>query len=556
MSSLSDMFRYSSRLRGTTTLAVKSPTAVTVLILAAALGYWLWFGLTQRAIVWDDGISIIAAESILDHGYMEMPSGYVYQRGILPHYVLAGAIRVLGLNEFSIRVPSLVFALGSLWMLHIFGRRLTGGPLVGLAAMVLLLAFQMQTIHATGARTTYMSLQFFTLLAAYSAWRGYVQGDGRFRVITILALAGAFLSHAEGSALPLAIPMAASIALLLARRKSAWLLPLWIVGAVTLMGAISLNWLYSPSSAMPALTAQPGPDVPTVFGLNLNLVAWARTAFDPPHRVLIYVLGFAPFAVFVGVSGFRRKWDVINPASTYILLILTLSGLLLILGTPRTTPRLWLFVLPFLALVVADGAALLVQRFGPRVERWLKVNPVARSAALLLGASVLAALTGLGFYAAGSDKAGLAFKLVGPACQGWDCDKSMKAHYSSVRGQIQPEDLVIASSPFVARWYLGRVDGYLHEKIPTRSRGVGPRADYMEDEYLGIPLIDERDLHDFLEQRRRVWVVTDIKMGWTSGEEVPSFLDSRYERFLSDGIMTTYVHCGRSPCGRSPGIAD
>jgi len=203
MISPSDMFRHSSKLRGITALALKSPTAVAVLILAAALGYWLWFGLTQRAIVWDDGISIIVAESILDHGYMKMPSGYVYQRGILPHYLLAGTIRVLGLNEFAIRVPSLVLALGSLWMLYLFGRRLNGRPLVGLAAMVLLLAFQMQTVHATGARTMYMSLQFFTLLAAYGAWRGFVQKDGRFRVITVLALVGAFLSHAEGSALPL-----------------------------------------------------------------------------------------------------------------------------------------------------------------------------------------------------------------------------------------------------------------------------------------------------------------------------------------------------------------
>ena len=92
------------------------------IILAVALVYWMWFGLTQRYVTTDDIISTQAAQSILEYGYQRFPSGYVYTRGYIPHYMTAGAISVFGLNNFSVMLPSLLMALGSLWLTFLFAK--------------------------------------------------------------------------------------------------------------------------------------------------------------------------------------------------------------------------------------------------------------------------------------------------------------------------------------------------------------------------------------------------------------------------------------------------
>ena len=53
---------------------VRWHAATFFLLIALALGYWIWFGLTQRGIIEDEGISILMAEGILEHGYRDLRS--------------------------------------------------------------------------------------------------------------------------------------------------------------------------------------------------------------------------------------------------------------------------------------------------------------------------------------------------------------------------------------------------------------------------------------------------------------------------------------------------
>ena len=141
--------------------------AVVLLLLAIGLGYWVWFGLTQRTINADDGISILSAQSILDHGIPRLPSDFIYPRGLIPHYLLAASIGSLGLNDLGIMMPSLIFGLGTLCLVYLFARDALGSRWVGVAAIALLLILQTQAFYATSPRM-YISLQFFTMLAVYS----------------------------------------------------------------------------------------------------------------------------------------------------------------------------------------------------------------------------------------------------------------------------------------------------------------------------------------------------------------------------------------------------
>lgn len=91
-----------------------------IILLVVSSGFWLWFGLNQRSIDEDEGMSILAAQGVLKHGYPLLPSGFIYHRAYIPNYILAGSIGLLGLNDFSIILPSVLFALGSLWLTFLF----------------------------------------------------------------------------------------------------------------------------------------------------------------------------------------------------------------------------------------------------------------------------------------------------------------------------------------------------------------------------------------------------------------------------------------------------
>ena len=82
-------------------------------LFVAIMAWWTLHGLYGRSIVTDDGISLLAARGIREHGYPILPSGLVYARSYLAHYALA-------LRE----VPAL-YAQGSTGRIHaIMGRLL------------------------------------------------------------------------------------------------------------------------------------------------------------------------------------------------------------------------------------------------------------------------------------------------------------------------------------------------------------------------------------------------------------------------------------------------
>lgn len=236
-------------------------SVVMAVLLVVALVYWLWFGLTQRYVTTDDIISTQAAQIILEYGYQRFPSGYVYTRGYVPHYMIAGAIKVFGLNNFSVMLPSLLMALGSLWLTFLFARDVLGRPWLGVATGVLLVALDIQTFYATSPRM-YMTFQFFTLLAAYSAWRGYVNGDKKFTLLTFLAVSAAIMTHVEAGILVVSIPASVMLFMLWTKGKlpsfAALLSFQNIAGVVVLTSAILFRYVYSIPGAMPTISDHGG----------------------------------------------------------------------------------------------------------------------------------------------------------------------------------------------------------------------------------------------------------------------------------------------------------
>jgi len=522
------------------------------LLLLIGLAYWLWFGLAQRTINEDDGISILAAQGILDHGIPRLESGFIYDRGLIPHYLLAASIGSLGLNDLGIMMPSLIFGLGSLWLVYLFARDVLGRRWVGVAAIALLLMLQTQAIYATGPRM-YMSLQFFTMLAAYSGWRGYVQGSRPFQLVTLLAIAAAMLSQKQGAALVVAIPLAVLMVTWINRQRIPSVLSVWnLAGVILVVLAGLFLFVYEIPDAMQQIAFHGGLKQDHV-GLFLNPNQWTSLAFQS-QVVFPFGLSFLPIAVFLAAKAFFWRQPDPHLGLTYVLLLFAAGGLAVLIFVNFAEARFWFFILPFNAVIVCASVAALLEHLGSTPKKWFRRNFAGSVVLILLLAGGVAANSGFVFAERGANGVKRLVAMgYGPPCmesyqtRSWPWCSDQESRYATLRQEVAPGDLLISSNPWLTNYYLGRVDGLLREK---RGRdGSFTSFDYPKEEYFGIPIIDTLDeLLQLAEGDQRVWVIEDPKVVYYSSEKTRRFVDGTYVRRYEDKVLATYVNCLEPPC--------
>ena len=520
-------------------MALRRAGAATAALLGVAAVYWIWFGLTQRSIVGDDGISLLAARGILDHGYPRLPSGFLYARAYVPEYLLAASIAAIGWNDVAIMLPSLGMALTSVWLTVRIGAEILGRPLVGLTAAAFLVILQAQTFYATSARM-YMPLQTFTLVAVYAAWRGFARGERRFQLVTALAIAAAVLSHQQGGALLLAVPLG-----VLAVRAMQGAARPPISGRAVLV-ATALLWLtfyavviYQPESGFPSVSMHSGVDADSA-GLNLNVVQWVRHVLVAERMVPLGVL-FAPALVWLVASALRAPGVGGHAGLVFATVVFVATALAIVANVKNVHWRFWVMLLPLQVLLVTRGAAALVDSTEPRRRLVLACGVWAF---VVLGVS--AAAFGPGAYA------GYVVRAYGLPCRSGPCSPDVESQHASLRAALDPGDTIVSTNPMVTYYYLRRVDGFL------RERRDGDRFTAFEsrvDEYLGIPLIDERsELEALRHSSARVWVVVDHKARSYSSPETLQFLAGSFARFASSEAVTVYVNAPGAALAR-PGAA-
>ncbi len=501
------------------------PSSVVLVFLLIALGYWLWFSLTLRVIDNDDAVSILAAQSVLESGYQRLPSGYVYPRGFLPNYLTAGSIYLFGLNNFSIMLPSLLFGIGSLCLVYRIAKDIIKNSWLGVIAVALLISLSIQTWYATGPRM-YMASQFFTLLATYSAWRGFIQDEMRFKIVAVLALVGATFSSLEIVILLVSLPITL-IAYIIKIRGSSWrqLLCLSNIVSALLVGlAATLMVSLVLSTEFPTVVGHGGAD-PDRVGLNLSYVSWTRHLLHL-ERSIPYSIAFVLIAYFSAFKGLRNK-AFLNPGLAYLILLFTFSFLVYGFVVKSGGHRLIFFILPVYALLAAYGVlifSLAAKRFAragfresERRERYLLPS------LLIIGLTLSVALASLKQIAydnqqssiefitrslqAGPSFGTLAKTAYGLPCIDFQCDTNRVMFYRELKLDLNPSDLVLSSSPLMTNYFLGKVDGWIFNRDDSRTYMAlenGP-----VDEYLGIPIIDNvEELIELENGGHRVWVIS------------------------------------------------
>jgi 4-amino-4-deoxy-L-arabinose transferase-like glycosyltransferase len=130
----------------------------------------------------DEGYTALAVKAILEHGYPVLPTGGMYLRSISFLYVDAVAALIFGLNEFALRLPSVLANLGAIWMTYLLGSRLVGRT-VGLITAVMMVFAGWEIEFARHARM-YATFQFLYICSVYVFYRGFIEGNKACRWLT------------------------------------------------------------------------------------------------------------------------------------------------------------------------------------------------------------------------------------------------------------------------------------------------------------------------------------------------------------------------------------
>jgi hypothetical protein len=527
-------------------------------VLAAAVSYWLWFGATARSINFDDGISILAAQGIVENGYPRLPSGFFYHRGYIPHYLLAMSLAVLGTNSLSIMLPSMVMAIGTLFLVFRAAKDILGRPMLGVGVVGLLAVLQIEAWYATGPRM-YAALQFFALLAVYSAWRGFVLDENKFKPIATLALACAILTHSQGVTLVPALALGILIALWLRGQPMGHLLSLHVFAGLIIIGAVGwFTIVYTPANPLHPIVIHDG-TLPNRISFDLSPVRWAKDLADI-EQMLPYGLAPLFMAYLVAHSRPRHLFDHSRHGLSYLLLVLTLSLLAVgLLGSEGTGPRYFFFVLPLYALAACVGGVAIVRALVSKRSLVLGQSGRIVAALLLLAGGgmsiVLATLQANGPYLGGAplefvsstfrrglqpmSSVRLGYGLPCPMSER-ACLSDIKPAYEELRTQVATTDFVVSYETMETYFFLGRVDGYLRQRMS--SEGEWGAFTEPRDEYFGAVLIDSpQELRELRDADQRVWVIVNPQ-GDHLGPEMTDILEHAYRVYLRAPHLVVYVN--------------
>ena len=149
----------------------KTAALVTVLIIFLLAIFLRFYNLGEQGFWVDELNHVFVAQSLQNDGTFNLPSGEPYSRAKLFAFATVISIKIFGVSEFSLRLPSALFGLLSLILVFYFVRRLFGFP-VALVSLLLLTIIPFETGWARTSRF-YTIFQFFTLCSWYFFYAGF-----------------------------------------------------------------------------------------------------------------------------------------------------------------------------------------------------------------------------------------------------------------------------------------------------------------------------------------------------------------------------------------------
>jgi len=473
-----------------------------VLALIGAIGAGLRLGyfLNGDPFV-DEWATMLAARAIWERGVPILPSGTFYGYGLLFSYVDALFLAVFGWTPLVAQLPSLLAGLVTIPLSWIVGRELfgplaaapgnrpagtaqprtiTGGPSAGDVAGLLaaaLLAFDPTAILWAGRARAYTLEQGLVLLAILWLYR-------RKYLLFALAFAGAVTAHSEavlllpGFALGLLWMEGWSVL----RRARVWLAAGIAAAAVGLQ--FLMQRLIVSGSGQGFQTVDSRPAIQPALDLLAGLQS-ISPYFTAPYRLAVTLL--CAVGLVFALRAWRQRSDLKGYLLLYPLCLVTLVGMLTIIGPSWRDPRYLFMLLPAFFMLAGAAAGDLMQVAG----RWSRLSPRARAA----GGVLLTALL-----------------LIPPLPEALNTRDKLEEGYGPtlayVREHRQPGDQVVGWAVPAIAMELGQID-YFAIQI-NHEEFIMQRDGQWVDRWVGAPLLSTvEQLQAVLDEPGRLWFLAD-----------------------------------------------
>lgn len=160
-------------------------------------GFLRLFSLSTQSLWIDEGYSSNAIQAILQYGYPLLASGAVYTTHLFHSYIGAASAIMFSIDEWSLRLPSVLFGTGTIFLTWLYTQQVFRTPLISLMSTLLITVNTWEIAWSRQIRS-YAQLQFFFLLSCYFTARLSETWSWRYALYTLASAIAAYLSHPMG----------------------------------------------------------------------------------------------------------------------------------------------------------------------------------------------------------------------------------------------------------------------------------------------------------------------------------------------------------------------
>jgi hypothetical protein len=155
--------------------ALKSWALLAIVVLAGA--YLRLANLGDLGFRWDEDLSGLAVQAILEKGIPELPSGMIYLRGGPFLYAMAASAEVFGFSEFALRLPAAMFGILLIPVGFLFARALFDTRTGLIVAALLSISFW--DIEIARYARMYAPFSLLYVLTLFALWKYRVMAESR-----------------------------------------------------------------------------------------------------------------------------------------------------------------------------------------------------------------------------------------------------------------------------------------------------------------------------------------------------------------------------------------
>lgn len=541
---------------------------VTIIFLALFLrvrnlGYLAFWG--------DDGHTFTGTISIIEQGYPRLPSGNILWHGILGYYIDALFVLLFGASEFTFRLVSAFFGLGTVILSYFAGRDLAN-RYVGLLASISM-ALSSWYIHFSREVRYYSTLQFFYLISFYFFYRGFVRDERKYLVPATILICLTPLVHGIGFLLILLF-----VPLLLYKKRQFFRIRI-IIPLITILGFYILqiiNQVFFWQVGRSFYSS--GNDFRSIIGAYLKMPeSFYFKILDIMFPIMYWVvvsgcIGIVLMAVFMTARkrGLPKKLELDEneikfgrlklPYNIFNLYFILFSSILIIsMGQMYNQQRYIYFLMPIFILVFAYMVYLLsflVTKFLEFLYKRIKkrdINKVSFKIILVIIIAIISFFTIGGIdlpyavkipYIKHSDRLNTNYSISSSMSFHWDPATAGKY----IKQNADENDIIITTNLYNSYPYTGRLDYWLWTGNLVSWAPYQKAGNLYIDDTFGIELI--RSAVDLLqlfesEKERDIWITTSPSLSIPEhvSPEVKVLLDKYPDNFVlmgRDGLSGLY----------------